>query len=524
MLTRTQWFGARIPNMRSQAWVSAAVLAGGLWLAWVVGGWIATEDSRPVIFSALGFVVCALAVATIKNWRLGFYLFLGWMLFEDLFRKYLGNNTALFFGKDVLVGLVFISFLVWVRRRREPLFRPPFRLWLSLFFWLACVEVFNPNSPSVLYGFMGIKMYFYYFPLIFIGYVLIRSSQDLDRFMVFNMWFASIIAGLGIIQAIVGPTFLTPTDLAPELRELGTLERYTPITNQKVFRPTSVFVSDGRFAWFLLLMWLLALGALGFALLRRRRAPKVYYLATGLLTVAVLLSGSRTVFVVTGASVVILFAAFLWGAPWRWGTGRRLVGAMRRSIIFGAAGILLAVLLYPEALGARLDFYSETLSPSSPYSELVSRGRDYATNEFIGAFSRPNWTFGNGTGAFSLSAQYVSKLRGERFPVDPVESGYGNLMLEMGVLGVALWLGWTLSTVVACWRVVERLRQTVYFPVGMVIFWFVFILLIPFSYNGMTAFQNYIYNAYLWLLLGILFRLPSLVGQPDIAANSTYGR
>jgi hypothetical protein len=52
----------------------------------------------------------------------------------------------------------------------------------------------------------------------------------------------------------------------------------------------------------------------------------------------------------------------------------------------------------------------------------------------------------------------------------------------------------------------------------------VFILLIPFSYNGMTAFQNYIYNAYLWLLLGILFRLPSLVGQPDIAANSTHGR
>jgi hypothetical protein len=58
--------------------------------------------------------------------------------------------------------------------------------------------------------------------------------------------------------------------------------------------------------------------------------------------------------------------------------------------------------------------------------------------------------------------------------------------------------------------------------VGIVIFWFVFILLIPFSYNGITAFQNYIYNAYLWLLLGILFRLPSLVGQPDIAANSAY--
>ncbi len=513
-----------MPAIGRQAWVSAAVLAGGLWLAWVVGGWIAAGDSHSLIFSALGLVVCAVAVATIQNWRLGLYLFLAWMLFEDLFRKYLGNNTALFFGKDVLVGVVFVSFLLSVRRRRERLFRPPFLLWLSLFFWLACVEVFNPNSPNLLYGFMGMKMYFYYFPLIFVGYLLIRNSKDLHWFMLFNMWLASVIAGLGIIQAITGPTFLTPTDLAPELRDLGTLERSSPITNRRVFRPTSVFVSDGRFAWFLLLMWLLALGAVGFALLRRGRAPKVYYLATGLLTVAVLLSGSRTTFVVTGASVVILFAAFLWGAPWRWGKGQRLVRAMRRSIIFGATGILLAVLLYPEALGARLDFYSETLSPSSPYSELVWRGRDYATDEFIKAFSRRNWTFGNGTGTFSLSAQYVDKLLGEHPSVGAVESGYGNLMLEMGFLGVLLWVAWTLATVVACWRVVERLRQTVYFPVGMVIFWFVFILLIPFSYNGITAFQNYIYNAYLWLLLGILFRLPSLVGRPEMAAISTHGR
>jgi hypothetical protein len=523
MLTRIQSLGVRMPTMRSQAWISMAVLGGAVWLAWVVGGLIAAGDPQSLIFSALGLVVCVVAVATIQNWRLGFYLFLAWMLFEDLFRKYLGNNTALFFAKDVLVGIVFVSFLLSVRRRRDRLFRPPFLLWLSLFFWLAFVEVFNPNSPNVLYGFMGMKMYFYYFPLIFVGYVLIRNSEDLDRFMVFNMWFASIIAGLGIIQAITGPTFLTPTDLAPELRELGTLERYSPITYQKVFRPTSVFVSDGRFAWFLLLMWLLALGALGFALLRRGRAPKVYYLATGLLTLAIFLSGVRTTFVVTGASVVILFAAFLWGAPWRWGTGQRLVRAMRRSIIFGAAGILLGVLLYPEALGARLDFYSETLSPSGSHSELVSRGRDYATDEFIQAFSRPNWTLGNGTGTLSLSTQYVDKLLGEHPLVVGVESGYGGLMLEMGVLGVLLWIAWTLATVVACWRVVERLRQTVYFPMGMVIFWFVFILLIPFSYNGMTAFQNYIYNAYLWLLLGILFRLPSLVGQPEIAANSANG-
>src|SRR6202022_1936715 len=115
-------------------WITLAVLAGGVWLAWVVGGWIAAGNSLSLVFSALGLVVCVVAVATIQNWRLGFYLFLAWMLFEDLFRKYLGNNTALFFAKDVLVGIVFVSFLLSVRRRRDRLFRPPFLLWLSLFF------------------------------------------------------------------------------------------------------------------------------------------------------------------------------------------------------------------------------------------------------------------------------------------------------------------------------------------------------------------------------------------------------
>ena len=40
---------------------------------------------------------------TLRDWRNGFYVFLVWLLFEDLVRKFLGNNLAIYFGKDVLV-------------------------------------------------------------------------------------------------------------------------------------------------------------------------------------------------------------------------------------------------------------------------------------------------------------------------------------------------------------------------------------------------------------------------------------
>src|SRR5580658_2498647 len=111
-----------IPTMRGQALVSISVLVISLWLAWEIGTEIVSGNMTSMMFLGLGLVACVVAVAILRNWRSGFYLFLGWLLFEDLARKYLGNGTALFFGKDILVGLVYVSFLVALRERKEKAF------------------------------------------------------------------------------------------------------------------------------------------------------------------------------------------------------------------------------------------------------------------------------------------------------------------------------------------------------------------------------------------------------------------
>jgi hypothetical protein len=49
-------------------------------------------------------------IAILKNWRNGVYFFFSWLLFEDLARKYLGNNMAVYFAKDILVAMVYLSF------------------------------------------------------------------------------------------------------------------------------------------------------------------------------------------------------------------------------------------------------------------------------------------------------------------------------------------------------------------------------------------------------------------------------
>jgi hypothetical protein len=63
---------------------------------------------------------------------------------------------------------------------------------------------------------------------------------------------------------------------------------------------------------------------------------------------------------------------------------------------------------------------------------------------------------------------------------------------------------------------VRRLRGTRVFPIAFAITWYAFFLLYPLTYLGLDSYQNYIANAYLWLLVGILFRLPDLLAPARV--------
>lgn len=83
-------------------------------------------------------------------------------------------------------------------------------------------------------------------------------------------------------------------------------------------------------------------------------------------------------------------------------------------------------------------------------------------------------------------------------------------MLELGVPGLLLWFVWTGALMLSEWSVLRRLRGTALYPVAFVIAWFSFVLLLPGMANGLTGYQNFVVNAYLWILLGILFSLPAI--------------
>ncbi|MGH9574626.1 MAG: hypothetical protein ACRD40_13990 [Candidatus Acidiferrales bacterium] len=515
----------RVRATNNQALIGAGLLLFALLAGWQIAGIIAANDMRKLFFVAIAIAGCAAAIAILNNWRRGFYLFFVWMIFEDLVRKYTGNNLFLFFGKDILLALIYVSFFAAVRRKREKVFRPPFVLFLSMFFWLGVIQIFNQNSPSILYGLLGIKMYFYYAPLMFIGYSLVRNDEQLKKFLVLNAVLAIVVSSIGIIQSVVGNSFLNPTNLAPDLQELGNLQKVTA-SGQAFNLPDSVFVSTGRYAAYLAVAFSVTMGAAGFLLLYRKKNRKLMFIALGLIGVAALMSGSRGTFVTILMTAGLLSVGFIWGAPWRSRRANQMLKAIRRTVFAVAAALVLMIFLFPKQAGARLEFYTDTLSPNSSDYQLGFRSWDYPLQNLLKAFDDPNWIWGNGIGTAALGTQYVQKIVGKAGLPAWVEEGFGTMIVEMGILAPFLWIFWSASLLYFAWKVARELRQTRFFPIALSITWYCFVLLFLWTWGGLDSYENYTCNIFLWLLVGVLFALPDIArkSEPAIDINETPRR
>lgn len=486
---------------------------GVLCMAYEAAQLVLEGDLSTLVMAGMAVVGLAIVVAILNDWRRGLYLLLGWILFEDLFRKYLGNNMGVFFTKDILTIVLYISFFATRRDRLVKKFKPPFLIPLLMFIWFGVIQMFNPASTSIFYGLLGMKVYFLYIPLMFVGHSLIESELDLRKFFSFNMVLFLIVAALGIAQSVLGPKFLNPTVIQEDIRELSTLYRIAPISGLVAYRPNGVFVSAGRFENFLVVSWIVALGFGGYLLLRSRRGRTLAFLAIAIIGVASIMSASRGVFMWNASSALIIGAAFLWGAPWRQGEARRILRVIQRTLLFVGLAIVIMMSFFPDKIASRFAIYSETLSPDSPSSELAHRARDYPLKNFLMAFESGRWPYGYGIGTCTLGIQYVTRILHATPMSVGVESGYGQLIVELGILGLLLWIFLSIAVSVSAWKIAARLRGTPWFPLGFVIFWYAFLLLGPKAYISFISYQDYLMNSYLWILLGILFRLPQMAQE-----------
>src|SRR5580698_1839677 len=112
---------AMAPGARRGLVLGFAFLAAAIFGAYELSGMILSNDVISLSLVAMICVAAGFVLAILRNWRHGVYCLIAWLLFEDFVRKYAGNNMAIYFAKDILTAIVYLSFFLAYRRRDKDL-------------------------------------------------------------------------------------------------------------------------------------------------------------------------------------------------------------------------------------------------------------------------------------------------------------------------------------------------------------------------------------------------------------------
>jgi hypothetical protein len=444
---------------------------------------------------ALTYLICIPYL--LRNWRASLGLLLVWLALEDLLRKFAGNDLRIYFAKDVMFLVLLIGLLLDPHARRcwNKATGAIRYLLYALVAWALLMSVpsmfVDPRLPLI-----GLRLDFMYAPLVAAGFAIGSNRSSMRWWLLFAGSVAAAISLIGVIQATIGPSFLAPGTVTPGLIHL---ELFRGI-DSTVYRPTSTFVDPGRFVSFAVLGLAISLAAFVMCRGSKRLLALACVLTNG---AGVWVSGGRAGLVV--GVLLVGFAATAGPlAEGRLAPGRAIVIVV--AIVMGGA-VLTALL--PGVIGARLDWYTETLDPRSSFDEWRFRTDAVIDNTERGLAI--GGLFGQGTGTESLGRQYLTADPDQIAGLYQVEGGYASIAVELGIIGVGLWLAWSIGWSARQWRCIKEGRGDRAAAAAFVLFcWMLSFLFYGFA-SGLAGFQNYIANAYFWLLSGVMFAVPSAV-------------
>jgi hypothetical protein len=486
--------------MSAIALMSIAVLAG----AFVAGAVPLPETFHlpPATILMIAVFIAALPLL-LQNWRTAALVFLAWLMVEDLFRKLAGNDLTIYFVKDVLYVVLLAAIAT------DGTFKGAWRSatagvrwWLYALVAWALVMSIPTGLEDWRVPLVGLRLDFLYVPLVALGYEMVRTARGPQRWLVRLAILGGAASVVGLIQAVIGPSFLAPDEPTPGLTHL-VLVRGLPETGS-VYRPTGTFVDPGRFESAALIALTIGLAA---ALVSRGRRRVWATIAA--------LTGAASVWVSGGrASLLAALALVMIAAVGTASTGgRRFLRKGTAAAGIAAASAVLVVVVSPALFHSRLLWYEATLNPQSPGNEWSSRWDAYGGDTLRGVAL--GGLIGQGTGEESLGKQYLYGALDPSAPIYQVEGGYAALAVEWGVVGLALWVGWSVAWVRRQWRIVRMCRGSPAAGTGLVLLgWTLFFLFLHF-FAGLQGFQNYLANAYFWLLSGVIAALPEASRRDD---------
>ncbi|MEM7655895.1 MAG: O-antigen ligase family protein [Bacteroidota bacterium] len=429
----------------------------GLFISHQIGryGW----EAAKVLFT--GIVLIPGLLIALFHTRFGLYLMLAFSTCLVLIER-LGLNLPLDIFLDVGIWMLLFGMLV------QTSFRVPKRPYISwiggmLLLWTAycLLEWLNPWTPtqaSWIYAVREIGEY----PLIFFaGLYGLKEVKHIRRLAHIWLGLATLVGSYGLIQATLGFS-------AFELEWLlSDYANYESIFTEKRLRTFSILQDPGTFGIF---MGHSALLGLIILLKTSSNWPKKVLLAgaVGVMLVAMVLSGTRTTFVMTAAS----FAFIMWVS-----LNRRiwLTGGILATLLVGV--YFLGPVNNPHVQRIRSAFAPQQASSFQVRMENQAYVQPFILDHPIGGGIGSTGKWGKKFSPHTLLSQF------------PPDSGYVQIAVETGWVGLILYLSLMLVIVTSGVKSYFRCKSPELRPYALGFLAVIFALMIA-NYPQPALFQH----------------------------------
>lgn len=400
---------------------ASALFGGAIGATGVAGDYILGAAQ----FAAVGFLLAAMFTA-LQDWRAGLGLLVIIVMAEDSLRKGLpGTPYAVSLGKDLLVAVCYLSYLIRPKERLGA--RGSSRLervgvWLPIGIWALFViaEAFNPRLPHILVGISGIRTWLLAVPLMGLLANAFRNSESAERVM---RWIAYLAMPLFVVALIQNLYY----DSLPEFLANSAFAKYRGLeSGANVRYNESLFASPTLYALACVYQLCLVVGLLK---IQRPNRQKVLLWISGYCTVmGAHLSGVRTGLLFAGLAVLAMLPLMLYP------TEARPDGVTRKRpglVLGGLIGLVLGGFL----VGAMKETRAEAFWTSLEINIIEQRMEESVE----GSASVATPALGNGTGAAGKSGQVMTLLGRDALGFENAE--WGNLLVRYSFGPVGFWLG-----------------------------------------------------------------------------------
>jgi glycosyltransferase involved in cell wall biosynthesis len=360
-------------------------------------------------------------------------LYLG--LLDGFLKLKTGSQFATL-GRDILLYAIVLGALARFSMRANGIQLPPLSGWILAFTLLVLVGIFNPGSYPILHGLASVRPHLEFVPLFFFGYEVMRTRKRLRMFLVLLLICG---AANGIVNFV--QFNLTPAQLAAWgpgynnfINGSGGLAGRTFDAGNGVnkVRPFGLGGDAGGGGLIAVLAIPGAIALIGSAWRRPRYAAIAVALSVGAVTAVVTSQGRG---VVIAAFVMVLAYAVLAVSA------RRLVPTLAGLLVGGTIAVLVI-----SAIGGGSNNNTFTRYNSiTPGKLLTTTQEDRGSALSIVPTYIKRFPLGNGLGTggpatgFARSGQTTVTSGGLS-----AESEFSFLVLEMGVLGLIILVGFTI--------------------------------------------------------------------------------